>query len=585
MVDTSGPGADYRRERLHAAERFIADGRYEEAAALIDMALKASRDDPEALNAHGALCLARREFARATEILGAAATAYPDHPSLVANLGIAHQASGHHEEARLCLRRAVALAPRSPMPLQSLAMAHLFAGDFDEARAAADALLTLDPEASLAPGLLGLIALVQGEWRHAAEHFQEALSRGSTDPTVWRGLSICRLRGGDTAQALALAEKARIAAPLDVDTLEHLARCQAEAGLWSEAEATCLGVLAFAPDHLGLRVLHARIRMALGEQEKAIADLTRFTRAHSGSVEALVALAAAARQTGQFAQARPLLREALKREPDHARALMLDAEITLALGERLPRIADGVPPETRILVPPDMTAGEFVVLSRFLPRLADERGRVKLSADDRFLPLAAHLVVTPDPGDPQPGEATLPLPMLLRCLEEGAAVPYLHPDPRLMAIWHRSLCEHPRPWIGIMWDGEAPGLTMDRIRDAVPAGASAVSLMVGRYRHALADWPNAIDAGDHFAGFADMIAVIGNLDFVLGPDTAPLHIAGALGRPGAIAVATHRPWYWAGEGERALWYPSLQLVRQSRIGRWDEVVARLRDLASIRDAD
>ncbi len=580
MPHAPGPGAGFHRDRLVAAERFIAAGRLGEAAALIETALKERPGASDTLNAYGALCLARRDFVRAAEILGAAATADPHHPGLVANLGIAHQALGAHDEARLCLRRAVALAPHSPVPLHTLAMARLLAGDLDESREAADRCRALDPDSAAPDGLFGSIALAQGDWLEAMPHFEQALRRGSDEAGVLRGLSICCLRSGDIPRALALAERARIESPLDLDTREHLARCQGEAGLWAEAEATCRDVLAYAPDHLGLRVLHARARMALGQPEGALADLTRFTRAHAGSTEALVALAAVARQTGQLAQAQPLLREALRREPGRADALALDAEITLALGGPLPPLGGEVPPGTRIAVPPDMTAGEFVLLARFLLPLADGGGRVRLSAADRFMPLAHHLTVPIEGAAPLPQEATIALPLLLRGPAEGAPIPYLVPDPALTAIWRRALSEHPRPWIGVLWDGEAPGLPMERIREAVPGGASAVSLMIGRHRHALAGWPEAVDAGRHIHGFADMIAAIANLDLVIGPDLAPLHIAGALGRPGAVAVGVHRPWHWASEGDRALWFPTLRVVRQARLGEWEAVVARLRAVTS-----
>ncbi len=580
MPHASGPSVGLHRERLGAAERFIAAGRLEEAAALIETALKERPGASDALNAYGALCLARRDFARAVEILGAAATADPHHPGLVANLGVAHQALGSHDEARLCLRRAVALAPHSPVPLLTLATARLLAGDFGEAREVADRLHALDPDSAAPHGLLGSIALAQGDGPEAMRQFEEALRRGSDEAGVLRGLSTCCLWHDDVPRALALAERARIGNPLDIDTLEHLARCQGEAGLWAEAEATCRDVLAYAPDHLGLRVLHARARMALGQPEAALADLTRFTRAHAGSTEALVALAAVARQTGQLAQAQPLLREALRREPNRADARALDTEITLALGGSPPPPAGDVPPGTRIAVPPAMTAGEFVLLARFLPPLADGGGPVRLGAADRFMPLARHLAVAIERAAVVPEEAAMALPQLLRGPAEGAPVPYLVPDPALTALWRSALSEHPRPWIGVLWDGEAPGLPMARIREAVPAGASAVSLMVGRHRHALAGWPEAVDAGLHIHGFADMIAAIANLDLVIGPDLAPLHIAGALGRPGAVAVGVHRPWHWASEGERALWFPTLRVVRQARLGEWDVVVARLREVAS-----
>lgn len=95
-------------------------------------------------------------------------------------------------------------------------------------------------------------------------------------------------------------------------------------------------------------------------------------------------------------------------------------------------------------------------------------------------------------------------------------------------------------------------------------------------RHDLKDWPEAIDAGRHFTDFAQMIALIANLDVVIGPDVAMLHIACALGRPGVVAAGCHRPWAWANQDGRSLWYPTLRVATQSQPGAWDAVVETLR---------
>ncbi len=467
MPHAPGPGAGFHRDRLVAAERFIAAGRLGEAAALIETALKERPGASDTLNAYGALCLARRDFVRAAEILGAAATADPHHPGLVANLGIAHQALGAHDEARLCLRRAVALAPHSRcrcIPWRWPASSRAISMNRGRPRPVS----ALDPDSAAPDGLFGSIALAQGDWLEAMPHFEQALRRGSDEAGVLRGLSICCLRSGDIPRALALAERARIESPLDLDTREHLARCQGEAGLWAEAEATCRDVLAYAPDHLGLRVLHARARMALGQPEGALADLTRFTRAHAGSTEALVALAAVARQTGQLAQAQP----SSARRCGVSRAGPMPSPSTRRspspwAGPCHPWGAKFRP--ARASPCPGHDGGGIRVAGRFLlpwPMAGAACGSARPTGSCPGAPLTVPI----EGGAPLPQEATIALPLLLRGPAEGAPIPYLVPDPALTAIWRRALSEHPRPWIGVLWDGEAPGLPMERIGRRCRAG-------------------------------------------------------------------------------------------------------------------
>ncbi|WP_449411580.1 tetratricopeptide repeat protein [Methylobacterium komagatae] len=580
-MNVSTEGAAQLGEWLAAASRFLAAGSTQEAAALIEAALAVCPSDPDVLNAYGSLLLLRGDLPRATDVLGAAATAYPTHASLCANLGAAYQMAGRHMEARHCWQRAVVLAPDAQSPLLALARGRLLAGDPDEAGEAAAAALARNPDNAEATELIGLVALTRGDHSEAERRFREALERGAGDSALLRGLSICCLHRGATGEALALAERAWLADPLDRDGLDHLARCQAEAGRLADAEATCAKLLAFAPNHVSARALLARIRLVRGEPEAALADLAAFAKANPGSAAALSALADTARESGRLAEAEALCREILRREPDHAPALKLSEDIALAQGRFPPRSGSAVPIGVRIDVPPDMLAGEFILLSRFLPALADEDGRVKLHAREHFLPLAAHLPVGFEEGPPQPDEATLPLPGMLRCFDLDRdwladPRPYLTADAALAARWRHALQEHPRPWIGFTWSLDAQGLAMEDVRAAIPPGATPVSLMMGEGRHALARWPEALDAGLRLEGFADMIAAVACLDYIIGPDTAATHLAGAVGRPGMAAVGAHQPWHWASRGERALWYPTLRVARQTRPGDWSAVVAALR---------
>jgi ADP-heptose:LPS heptosyltransferase len=79
-------------------------------------------------------------------------------------------------------------------------------------------------------------------------------------------------------------------------------------------------------------------------------------------------------------------------------------------------------------------------------------------------------------------------------------------------------------------------------------------------------WQEAIDDYDQTA------ALVGALDSVLTVCTAIVHLTGALGRPALVMVPFGADWRYGGAGERMIWYPSVRLVRQRRIGEWQEVL-------------
>jgi ADP-heptose:LPS heptosyltransferase len=74
-----------------------------------------------------------------------------------------------------------------------------------------------------------------------------------------------------------------------------------------------------------------------------------------------------------------------------------------------------------------------------------------------------------------------------------------------------------------------------------------------------------------------------NLDLVIVADTAPAHLAGALGVPVWVALPFEADWRWMSGREDSPWYPTMRLFRQRRRGDWDDVFARI--VAALQEPD
>ncbi|MGA2042238.1 MAG: DUF6165 family protein [Roseiarcus sp.] len=81
------------------------------------------------------------------------------------------------------------------------------------------------------------------------------------------------------------------------------------------------------------------------------------------------------------------------------------------------------------------------------------------------------------------------------------------------------------------------------------------------------------DAGPD--AFVDTAAAIANLDLTLTCDTSIAHLAGALGAPVWVALKQVAEWRWLRERADSPWYPTMRLFRQSRRGDWSELFARV----------
>lgn len=69
---------------------------------------------------------------------------------------------------------------------------------------------------------------------------------------------------------------------------------------------------------------------------------------------------------------------------------------------------------------------------------------------------------------------------------------------------------------------------------------------------------------------------IGNMDLVVTIDSAPLHIAGAMGVPTIGLIPQNPDWRWGTKGETTEWYPSVRLVRSTEPLQWEPVMQEAR---------
>jgi len=146
-----------------------------------------------------------------------------------------------------------------------------------------------------------------------------------------------------------------------------------------------------------------------------------------------------------------------------------------------------------------------------------------------------------------------------------------------------------RPRVGVCWQGNR-GHGWDHRRSFSSSfivnltgidGVSLIRLQKGES----AAVPHLSDLGLQYekGDWLDTAAMIRNLDLVIGPDTAILHLTGSLGIPAWIALADPCDWRWnlGSEPTRSVWYDSVRLFRQQRSGDWTPVFEDLaRMLAS-----
>jgi hypothetical protein len=247
-----------------------------------------------------------------------------------------------------------------------------------------------------------------------------------------------------------------------------------------------------------------------------------------------------------------------------------------------------------VLLHAEQGFGDTIQFARYVPLLAATGAKVVLEVQSELTALMARL----DGGAEiiGRGEALPPfdvhcplgsLPLALRTEPDTvpAEIPYLSADDASLAKWSARIGALARPRIAIAWSGNADHFN-DRNRSipfarlaplfSIPARFVSIQRDV-RSQDAgkLAAETRVTHLGGELADFTDTAAAIALSDLVISADTAVAHLAGAMGRPLWVLIPFQPDWRWTLDGETSPWYPTARLFRQTSLGDWDGVIARV----------
>ncbi len=84
-----------------------------------------------------------------------------------------------------------------------------------------------------------------------------------------------------------------------------------------------------------------------------------------------------------------------------------------------------------------------------------------------------------------------------------------------------------------------------------------------------------LDLAPNIKNLADTAATLAELDLLITIDSAPAHLAGALGLPVWTLITENPDWRWLLARDDSPWYPSMRLFRQQKAGDWGQVLANV----------
>jgi len=135
--------------------------------------------------------------------------------------------------------------------------------------------------------------------------------------------------------------------------------------------------------------------------------------------------------------------------------------------------------------------------------------------------------------------------------------------------------------IGLVWAGSATNF-YDAHR-SIPANVfKALAGVPGAVWHSFQPglkgeppFPNIVALGPLLSDFSDTAYALSGMDLLITVDTAVAHLAGALGIPTLLLVASLPDWRWLMGRHDSPWYPTLRIYRQIIHGDWRTVIEQV----------
>ncbi len=178
---------------------------------------------------------------------------------------------------------------------------------------------------------------------------------------------------------------------------------------------------------------------------------------------------------------------------------------------------------------------------------------------------------------------SLPMAMGFELSRLPGRMPYLTPDPARLQKWRKRLGKLKPPLVALCWagrdvlyNGQNRAVSLATLAPLAMEGVTFLSIQKGpQAAEANAPPPGMtlINLHDAIKDFEDTAAIMSIADLLISIDSAPAHLAGALGRPAWIMLGHVADWRWLTDRADSPWYPSLRLFRQPQRNDWGTVVA------------
>ena len=544
------------------------------------------------------------------------------------NLGASLQALGRSPEALTALEQAVTLDPSFPAHF-ALGNILRILGRLDEALARYERALALKPTEPSLHNNIGNTYQALGRLNEAAASYRKTITYQPGHARAHYNLGVVSRDGGQPLEAIASLRKALAIVPDFAEAHVNLGVVLHDQGQTEEALRHIRRAIALKPDDAAAHNNLGAILRDLGQFDEAMQSYDRALVLRPSMAEVQHNQGVALQAVGRDDEALARYQQAQGAKPEFADAKLNIALLTLMTGNfetgweayecRWRRDVPGLGlrhfpyPQWQgedggaVLVWGEQGVGDRVLYASMIPDLLARGHSGVMETNPRLIKLfersfpGIQAVAKQEP----PHDATQrpdirwqsAFASLGRWLRPDlASFPardaYLVADDARQQHYRAQLeTNHVGPIIGISWISRAvkigPHKTAHLKQWAhvlqIP-GVRFVDLQYGETADERADIEAELgvriehvpdlDLHEDIDGVAALAAAC---DFIISVSNTTAHLSAALGRPTYVLVpaSAGNLWYWM-RGHQTPWYPTATILRQSKLGHWDDVMEQLR---------
>lgn len=436
-----------------------------------------------------------------------------------------------------------------------------------------------------------------GRYAEAHKILKKLVKVNNRHPQLLHLLGICEFRLGDLTSGLSLVRQAVAIAPLMAPILSDLGNLLIESGEAEAAGDAYQRAVIADPNNLQAVINLARLQALNTRPDLAVETLNNALSHHPANpllrwARSLILLSIQDFSSGwQDYGIRWQLPPAQFDSPRY------DFRLPPAPNTRQPG------PDAPVWLWKEQGPGDEILCASVIPTAQQQGWPLHLGCSSRlvtlfrrsFPKLRVDAIETITPIDLARDKYQMPLVDLASIFRKepadfGNGSAFLKPDPALRDAFRQQyrINASGRPLVGLSWRSSnrfsasakspSPLALTPLLRDCdclfvnLQYGDSKADLETFRRAGATILHDETVDPLGDLDRFAAQVAA---LDAVVTVSNTTAHVAGGLGIPTVVILPAHTGllWYWFRNTDHSLWYASLRLIRQTRIGDWATAIA------------